>query len=871
MLLCLAVTGAFAKSPIPDIRDSYGVALADYDGDGLLDVYIVGFRTLNRLLINNGDGTFRDKSIAAGVGGNLMPQGIRNLELGASAADFDNDGAVDLLICGWGEALDLLQNRNDGTFFSVTKRMGLRRDVDANMAVWGDLDDDGYLDLLLTNEKGPVRLYRNDHGLRFLPVPLDSAGIAADTGSQGALWCDVDLDGDLDLILTGWNKPLRIYEQVSPLKFRESGLGFALPPGTRCNAVLPGDFDNDGDPDLMITVRQGPNLLLVNQSDPVRTAAVPFQWRPQAKAIRFLEESQALGLTETLDSYGGAFADYDGDGDLDLFLTTRARNVYYENTGGHFRRRAPEEVGIEDDSSTYNTGFMYGDLTPAPGDEMVIVSRDSASAIEDGPPPKSRRLKIYLHGVHSNAWGVGSELSIWTLSPKPTVSVGPAGQGPGGQGPGGKESGSKVPGGQGSDDTGGQRPGGAAPEQWTLTQSAQVHDGEGYLSSSVGPVTFYLPGLGPDGQTTPQRLRIRFPGGKVIVRKINPADSTLEVWESGFLAAAWEMTGRYVYDTLRNPVQRKRLLLWALMLVAGFLALRAVLKAMADAIARKRYTRELVDKNRELQELIGEVNRTQQQLIHSEKLAALGQLVAGIAHELNNPIGFIYANLFQIRKYLDGIEPSALDAKGRANLAKIDQALSESQDGSIRIRDIVQNLRGLSRAGAAGPGTALRKQPCEVNRLIEKSLLLAQTTFSKNVSLHKDYGQVPLIEADETQIQQVFLNILVNAGQALGERGTIRIRTRAEGGKAVISISDDGPGIKPENLKHVFEPFFTTKPVGQGIGLGLHICYQIIQAHQGEITAGSGNGRGAEFLISLPLQIPKPADDASAGIAAAAD
>ncbi|MDB5105490.1 MAG: His Kinase (phospho-acceptor) protein [Fibrobacteres bacterium] len=819
--LLLSFADVQAKSPIPDIRDSYGVALADFDQDGLLDVYMVGFRTLNRLLINNGDGTFRDKSIPAGVGGNLMPQGIRNLELGASAADFDNDGAVDLLICGWGEALDLLKNRNDGTFYSVTKRMGLLWDVDANMAVWGDLDKDGYLDLLLTNEQGPVRLYRNDHGLRFVPVGLDSAGIAADTGSQGALWADLDLDGDLDLVLAGWHRPLRVYEQVAPFRFRETALNVDIPPGTRCNAVLPGDFDNDGDPDLLITVRQGPNLLLVNQADPPRKAGHPSDWSPAAKPIRFLERSRELGLSDTLDSYGGAFGDYDGDGDLDLFLTTRTLNFYYENLGGipsggpgvAFQKRELREVGLEDDASTYNTGFMFGDLTPSPGDELVIVSRDSASAIQDGPEPAHRRLKVALHGVQSNSGGVGGEVSLWTM--------GPAGE---------------------RDQA----------EEWNLEQSAQVHGGEGYLSSYVGPLTFYLP-----DSINPQRIRVRFPGGKVVVRRVNPEDTLMEVWEGGFIAAAYERSSRAAYNTLRDPMRRRTILVWILGATAVFLFLRAVLKAMAANIARKRYTAELVDKNRELQDLIQEVNRTQQQLIHSEKLAALGQLVAGIAHELNNPIGFIYANLFQIRKYLDGIDPSLLDPKSRATLNKIDQALRESQDGSIRIRDIVQNLRGLSRAGTSGPGTVLRKKPCDINQLIEKSLLLAQTTFSKNILVEKDYGDVPLVEADETQIQQVFLNILVNAGQALGEKGVIRIRSRAADGDASVSVSDDGPGIGAENLKHVFEPFFTTKPVGQGIGLGLHICYQIVRAHQGDLQARSAVGQGAEFLVTLPLMRPQ--------------
>jgi signal transduction histidine kinase len=819
-VLCLAllssVAAAPAPKPIPDIRDSYGVALADFDQDGLLDVYLVGFRTLNRLLINNGDGTFRDQSIPAGVGGNLMPQGIRNLELGASAADYDNDGAVDLLICGWGEALDLLHNRKDGTFTSVTRRAGILRNADANMGLWGDLDGDGYLDLLLTNEAGPVRLYRNDRGWRFIPVPLEGTGIAADSGSQGGLFADFDLDGDLDLALAGWKHPLRLYEQTEPFRFREIETGLALPAGTRCNTVLPGDLDNDGDPDLLFTVRGGPGILLINQADPDRTSANLAEWKPRAAPMRFVDGAARFDLGDTLDSYGGGFADYDGDGDLDLFLTTRDYNRYYENTGGAFLPRALEEVGLDNPESHYNTGFMAGDLTPGPGDELFIVSRDSASSIQNGPPVKGRRLQVRLHGVRSNRQGVGSWVMLWSRGP------------------------------------------GADKDPWRLVQSRQVHGGEGYLSSYVGPVSFHL------DDSLAYRVRVRFPGGRTTVRKVAAADTLLEVWEGGFLAVAWARGSRVAYHALHDPVRRKAILFWILGAAAAAFLLRMALKAMAQSIARKQYTRELLQKNRELQELIEEVNRTQQQLIHSEKLAGLGQLVAGIAHELNNPIGFIYANLYQIRKYIDGIDRETLDAKGRATLLKMDQALRESQEGSIRIRDIVQNLRGLSRADSR-PGHGLQKKPCDLNHLLDKSLLLAQTSFSKNISVEKDYAVLPPVEADETQVQQVFLNILVNAGQALGEdaaKGRIRLRTRLEGegdsARAAVSIADDGPGIGAEQLKHIFEPFYTTKPVGQGIGLGLHICYEIISAHQGTIEALSEPGKGAEFLIKLPLGARNP-------------
>ncbi len=582
-----------SRAPIPDIRDSYGVALADLDGDGLLDIYLVGFRTLNRLLVNNGDGTFRDRSIASGLGGNLFPQGIKNLELGASAIDFDNDGAIDIMICGWGEAFDLLKNRKDGTFISVTKKLGLEKNVDANMAIWADLDGDGFLDPLLTNEQGPLRLYQNDHGLNFLPIPLDSAGIASDSGSQGALWTDLDFDGDLDLLVTGWHHPLRIYENISPFHFKELDLpsiGFDLPIGLRCNAALAGDFDGDGDVDLLITVKQGKNIFLVNQANPIRTVTKINYAKNEKKPIRFLEQGQNLGLTDSLDSYGGAIKDFDGDGDLDLFLTTRDSNVLYENQSKHFFRRSLKDFSIEDENSHYNTGFMTGDILPNPGEEMVIVSRDSASAILSGPAPKLRQLKIILHGVESNRNGIGSRISLWTQGPEPIADTSKS-----------EPSTIKTPSDLKADSI-------ANTDLWHLIGSDEIYGGSGYLSSYIGPLNLFLPipislplnfpslnGAHLDRPSPPAlKILVQFPSGKEILRTVNPNDSVMEIWEGGPISVAYERISHLTYTSFRDPSRRIKFLGLLLFLTVGFFVFRSVVRALAANIARKRYTSELV-------------------------------------------------------------------------------------------------------------------------------------------------------------------------------------------------------------------------------------------------------------------------------------
>jgi two-component system NtrC family sensor kinase len=241
---------------------------------------------------------------------------------------------------------------------------------------------------------------------------------------------------------------------------------------------------------------------------------------------------------------------------------------------------------------------------------------------------------------------------------------------------------------------------------------------------------------------------------------------------------------------------------------------------------------------------IGDRKRLQQQLIRSEKLAALGQLVSGVAHELNNPLTSIigFTQLMLSRQMLD--------ARSRQHLEIVSNEAERS-------RRIVRNLLSFARPEMP------KREEVDVNNLLVSTLELRSYEMRvNNISLSHDLGQVPKVMADGNQLQQVFLNIIINAEQAiLGRRqsGTITVRTwcKKAGHRqwAAITVADDGPGISPDHLDKVFDPFFTTKEVGKGTGLGLSISYGIIEEHSGKIRASNMPGGGAEFTIELPANI----------------
>ena len=276
--------------------------------------------------------------------------------------------------------------------------------------------------------------------------------------------------------------------------------------------------------------------------------------------------------------------------------------------------------------------------------------------------------------------------------------------------------------------------------------------------------------------------------------------------------------------------------------------------------------RALKDKIQELEAANGEIRDTQAKLVHAAKMASLGQLVAGVAHELNNPIGFIYSNMTHLREYSEKLlhlidvaehEPQLLEKeKKKADLGYIAKDLpkliSSCEDGARRTRDIVLGLRNFSRLEEA------QLKEVDLHEGLDNTLRLLSGELKNRVKVERKYGKIPKVTCYPSQLNQVFMNVLGNAAQAIEDEGEIVIATKKlSGARVEITIRDDGKGMSKATMDKIFDPFFTTKGVGTGTGLGLSISYGVIEKHGGEITVTSDVGAGTEFKIVLPVAGPR--------------
>ncbi|MHB8766106.1 MAG: two-component system sensor histidine kinase NtrB, partial [Deferrisomatales bacterium] len=270
--------------------------------------------------------------------------------------------------------------------------------------------------------------------------------------------------------------------------------------------------------------------------------------------------------------------------------------------------------------------------------------------------------------------------------------------------------------------------------------------------------------------------------------------------------------------------------------------------------------------------------RTEERLLQAERMAGVGQLATGIAHEINNPMGFIAWNLSRLEEYLATLDRALAPALGWAERARAGEAgaaaelaacaarwdraelafllddarslVGECRTGALRVQEIIRGLRAY-----AHPGTA-EWEAADLNQCLDGAIRMVWNELKYTCELQRDYARLPPLRCRPQRLAQVFLNLLVNAAQAMPQGGVVTVGTRAEGGRLRAWVSDTGVGIPAEHLRRIFDPFFTTKPVGQGTGLGLHIALEIVREHGGEIEVTSEPHRGTTVALSLPEQPP---------------
>lgn len=279
----------------------------------------------------------------------------------------------------------------------------------------------------------------------------------------------------------------------------------------------------------------------------------------------------------------------------------------------------------------------------------------------------------------------------------------------------------------------------------------------------------------------------------------------------------------------------------------------------------------LAETNETLNRTVEDLKAAQEQLIQAEKMASLGQLTAGIAHEINNPINFVSANIQPLKddmadilslatcyeavirekhleKEFEGIGALKEKYDIEVTLKEVNDLLKGIEEGAKRTSEIVKGLRNFSRLDQ----NVFRR--ANLNESLESTLVLLHSAYKNRIEIEKQYGNIPEVDCYPGQINQVFMNVLSNAIQAIPEEGTIFIRTWQDRDFVKISVKDTGSGMSDLVRKKIFDPFFTTKEIGKGTGLGLSISYGIIQKHNGEIEVFSKPGKGTEFIINIPIE-----------------
>jgi len=347
------------------------------------------------------------------------------------------------------------------------------------------------------------------------------------------------------------------------------------------------------------------------------------------------------------------------------------------------------------------------------------------------------------------------------------------------------------------------------------------------------------------------------------IKEITDGAEVIVVTGHGDMEISIEALRLDASDFIAKPVNIEHLLL----------SVKRALERHETRSRLKVYTKDLEEL---LNKKASEIKNAHGMLLQSEKLASIGQLAAGVAHEINNPIGFISSNLNALEGYIKDIkilmakykDIHSINSEERLILLKkiellkeemdiefilddLAQLIDESKEGADRVKKIVADLKDFSRVDHG------EKEFFNINQGLESTLNIVKNELKYKAEISKEYNEIPEIECYPQELNQVFMNLLINAAQAIEKRGKIWIKTGLVNNNGhdfiEVRICDTGTGIAEENLNRIFDPFFTTKDVGKGTGLGLNISYKIIEKHNGEIKVESEIGKGTTFIVRLPV------------------
>ncbi len=1005
---------------IPDIDDAYGVAFRDFNQDGYPDIYLVCFRNLNRLLINNGGIIpFIDRTVYSGVAGYLMSHGETNLEVAANAADYDNDGKADIFLAGWGKTSKLFRNLERVVFEDVTANMEIQGIIDANQGLWLDADNDGYLDLYITDEHYSNRLLINKRN-GFFKETIWTESFLDTAKSQGSCAGDFDLDGDIDIYVANWAAEDYFLINNGEALFDLVKLDLpTLKQKYVSNSAARADIDNDGDLDLLVATKNGYVFFYKNES--------------AGGQLKFKEITDHPFYEIGKNIYGFLLQDFNQDGWVDCFIAIQGSNRLYLNDGGGGFEKNYDTDGRD----ARSTGSAAADFDQDGDLDIFVSNRDALSEVYLNPTNKQNFIKLRLTGVRSNRDALGSKVYFYAGEDTNRILIGYREVGANcgylssvdpvvhfGAGnhksidveiifPSGKEvkESNLTPGNIYEISEYGiltselyfalntLRFQASRPVFWgnlvlimlllILAYGYIQYGGKRYQWSAGGVTTqlsiWFVVALGIiilfrksdmhfillalNGVTifgviiavgysehwrNLQKRRTRFrailqslsgqminihnneelyqsllktiskheeikranllliQSNKIIVNQISAApqnqslknyqlskSQTYKIFQKKIINRNSTHEFNNLFEALSVnillPIKRDKTIfglicvdmdnsashlnqedLQLILTIANQTAIAIennnyieesakLIKKLTAAQIREKYlkrleqtNKELDQKNLELTRLFKELQQKEAQLIHSEKMASLGQLVAGISHELNNPISFIYANTQALKEYIENLESLwadlNFDKKNKTHadfeniINELKSIITDNIDGSRSVKELVLNLKNFSRLDQA------EWKEAHLAAGVESSLKILKPQLSDQIEVITQFDADPLIFCNPGQLNQVFINLISNAIQALKGSSKIFIKTMISDNNLIIKVQDTGTGISKKVISKIFDPFFTTKDVNKGTGLGLTISYSIIQKHGGRLTVESEQGKGSVFTIHLPLK-----------------